>query len=562
MSPDPSEEDYAEAAHVALDKADYRLALTQVGAALSFRPQAPEHRAMLDLILSRIDRPLELLPSSGSAFFGAAAVRAHVLATSGRLNEAILLLLDVVIFRPGAAYLSWLSEWRGSHGLRGVAADAIANGVGRLLAAIDREGVTQGAQTNLEAAVGLLAALRQARPKAAARLALVEAMALGRLERFEEALAVVDVALALEPSAQLLGQKASALVGLGDDAQAARVLEAACRIAPDDAALLVDWADTQLRTGQFASATSAYARGRANERLRAHCDLAMAYIAFLQMPEERQRAERALALSSALDSGVRAVAPLLWLYRTELPPVEDALAAAIMDVIGRVRSKPPPGPVRVRVQLDGPIPQSAQIAFAAALRDVGQTGEIIGEAGDAPLPITARAVAQGSLEVVRALQNEVSNLDDWFALDLADSISVADARALFDLLETTSGEPTKALDRWRLAVLSLLGRGLSSVDDDGFQWICAVATGTDSWAARPALMVLSALARARTEMAAVVRDVFTKASDWCDARQDVRLGSLCLLPGLDDAERGAAYARYLEFVRREGLDAAGAHGVP
>jgi hypothetical protein len=49
----PTEADYAEGARIALDRRDMRLALEQIGGALSFRPLADEHRATLELILSR-----------------------------------------------------------------------------------------------------------------------------------------------------------------------------------------------------------------------------------------------------------------------------------------------------------------------------------------------------------------------------------------------------------------------------------------------------------------------------------------------------------------------------
>jgi hypothetical protein len=103
----PTEADYAEGARIALDKRDMRLALEQIGGALSLRPMSVEHRAMLDLILSRTPRPLDLLPQRGSAFFGAAAVRAWALVRAGRLNEGILQLFDVAHFRPNIPYLAW-----------------------------------------------------------------------------------------------------------------------------------------------------------------------------------------------------------------------------------------------------------------------------------------------------------------------------------------------------------------------------------------------------------------------------------------------------------------------
>jgi hypothetical protein len=97
--PEPTEEDYTRAAEDALERGDLRLALVQLGGALSFRPNAPELRALLDLALTRARDPLGLLPHAGSAFFGVGAVRAAAFARSGELGKAIVH-LPVVKWSP------------------------------------------------------------------------------------------------------------------------------------------------------------------------------------------------------------------------------------------------------------------------------------------------------------------------------------------------------------------------------------------------------------------------------------------------------------------------------
>ena len=131
----PSEAEYTRAAHQALDRGELRLAFVQIAGALSYRPNAPELRGLLEVALARSKQPLSLLPSKGDAFFGVGAVRAAALMRAGKLGDAIVQLLDVVTFRPSAPFLLWLDEWR-ARGLRGVRVEEVAAAARKLIAGL------------------------------------------------------------------------------------------------------------------------------------------------------------------------------------------------------------------------------------------------------------------------------------------------------------------------------------------------------------------------------------------------------------------------------------------
>jgi tetratricopeptide (TPR) repeat protein len=107
----PSAQDYARAARAAIVAEDWRLALEQSGAALTFNPESEEYLGLLDDALAGVHNPLAFLDLKDDAFFGLVAVKAWALNRAGKLDEALETLLEVVLFRPGIPYLSWIPLW-------------------------------------------------------------------------------------------------------------------------------------------------------------------------------------------------------------------------------------------------------------------------------------------------------------------------------------------------------------------------------------------------------------------------------------------------------------------
>lgn len=549
-TPDPSEHDYAAQARVALDKGDLRLALEQIGGALSFRPMSPEHLATLELILARTPNPLDLLPQRGTAFFGAAAVRAWALVRAGRLNEGILQLLDVAQFRPNTPYLMWLADWCTEHGLRGVAADAVAASCGRFLASVDRDGDGEGVIDNLEAVVCLLAALREARPKAVASLATFEAMALRRLNRALDAIALIDRVLPIAKSSALLVQRAQALAAAGELEGSVAAMQGACRESPGDWALQADLADSLMLTGRFMDADAGYTILATNEDelLRSHALLGRGYIASLLAPSDELLRHTALERAGSASKRGRELVPLLWLYRSELPAVEDPLSGALLSVLTRVRAEPPPGPIRLRVKLDGAVPATARLLFNAGLAELGLTGSIENDGERSQAHPGVSGELDPSLDArARSLAQSPLAIDGWCVA--AAGVPLATARVMFDKPLVASDDPTVALDRSRLAVLALATAGMTDPADPAVKWLCALARGEDAWAARPALMVLAALARSRPAMRDVVLAAFAAANELQDVRRITLLGCWCLLPDLTHEVRGAHYKAWQQARR-------------
>ena len=485
---DPSEADYTSAAHTALERGDLRLALEQIAGALSYRPNAPELRALLDVALSRSNQPLTLLPHRGEAFYGVGAVRAAALARAGKLGEALSQLFDVVSFRPSAPYLVWIGDWR-ARGLRGVGADAVASAAARFHGAIDREGTV--APENLVSLAALLAALRAERPRAREtllRLEVITLRLLGDLERAEE---LVEGALLVGESCSLLIERGLNQRQRGDFAGAVVSLRRALTLEPSDTSVAADLADACVRAGYLPEAAESYRSltGTAKEEHAANAGLCVDALIHPTDGVLRARALEATEKASTLPE----LGFLLRVGRTLSPPWVDVLAFAIEDIIAHL-SEPPShgGPVHIRLELDRPLPASARWLFRTAAADRGIVADLL--AGDGvPASLEVPHVAMETSERVTALCAQPLDLDRWAARGPA--LALEEAKEAFDAPLDGVARTPSAFERQRLAILSLALRDSNALGAAPVAWALSLAAGEDAWAARAALLALGAAAR-------------------------------------------------------------------
>lgn len=534
-APEPTEADYARATQRALERGDTHLALEQIAGALSFRPQAPELLALLDVALSRSRDPLALLPHEGSTFFGVGAVRAAALARTGQLSRAIVQLLDVVTFRPTAPYLPWIDGWR-ARGLRGVAVDVVAAAVARFHAAIDREG--RVAPENLFATIGLLEELRKERPKASAdllRLEVISCRLAGDLDRAE---ALVDQALDARPSATLLFERGENLRWRGDVAGAEALLRRASEMAPNDLELTLDLAEARIRAGLLDDAIASYGALRSSPH-RETAEIALRGISALRTPsDDALRAEVLAGSRLPLELEVA-----LRIGRTLLPPWNDPLAESLDAMLEDLRARRPAGVVRLRVELDRPIPTSAQVLFATAAKDFGVTATL-GETSESTVEAPPEPPDGPTVEQVEALLSQPLDLDAWARWDGRLALDPARRAFTYPLRSTRSVD---AFERQRLAVLALALREIRTADAPALRWVVERSVQGDAWEARAALLSLGAVARREVGL----REAALAAAAIARALDDGRVEAVhALALHLDDPNGDASRAEALVHLSR------------
>jgi tetratricopeptide (TPR) repeat protein len=545
---EPGEQDYAEVAQSALERGDFALALEQIGAALSFDPTSDRHLRLLDAVLKRCARPLELLPSSGSAFFGAAAIRAYVLQRLGRLDEALAQLLDVVRFRPDAPYLCWIDDWcPHPRSLRGVSIERQASASMLFLSSADRSKPSGGLHRNLDALDRLLERLQERGSSAPPRLLLARSIVLRRRGRSREALEMLHAKMKKSSeTVELLAQVGYASTECGLDGSTA--LERAARMAPDRVDAWLDLGDCQLDIGRLEPAAAAYERALAlqpDARGQHHATLALDYIRFrlgvsAAPPSTRSR-DVPTGFAETLEQ--RATA-----YRSRLPPPVDPLAAAVTHFVRRASVSD--GEVRMRIRRAPPSIASARHLVGRALRSRGIVADIVVTDGPALEPLGDGAGEPADPELTReamSLRTAPFDLPALVDPGAGPALSLTDARRWFDAFDGHSDDPVASLDHHRLAVLIRLARMVESETCPELVWLTELARGQDPWPARIAWMVLGALT-VRHAWGRRVMGVPTAELE--DARTPARLCALLSLPSLASDERRATYVELREWERR------------
>ncbi len=539
MRPEASEQDYAAAAAAAFERGDARLALEQIGAALSFAPHASEHLALLDLVLSRVSRPLDLLPDERGAFFGGAAVRAYVLARSGQLARAIWLLFEVASFRPQVGYLGWLEEWS-SGDLRGVDAARVCAAVARYVS--DRAAAV--VPENLRGCAALLRSLRAARPKAARDLAKVEAAVLARGGWYEQALQALVACAGEADDPEWLAQRAALERKVGRLERAHESLARALELAPGRPHLQADLADTLLAMGRLEQAQSHYrdvATG-ASDGLRTHGEDGVRYIAWLCDPSGPALSPPG---SSALT--IREVFPLWALYRTHPPPAaEHELVVLLRSVLRNAALRGTPPGARVVARVAHPPSRSLELAFDAGMRALGGRGVIAHPHTPAATLSEPEALDSATRRRIFALASTEMDIDRWCAGD--DALAQAEAEMAFLNPFEAGSDPFETMDRARLATLALALRALEPHAATA-RWVLALAGSGDEWESRPAVTVLAAKARADARWSVPVRDALERCLYDHPEAAHVH-GALAVLPGLSVDVRGRHYAAFVAWLCR------------
>jgi hypothetical protein len=248
-----------------------------------------------------------------------------------------------------------------------------------------------------------------------------------------------------------------------------------------------------------------------------HAESALLGLAALHLPNDAELREKALA-ATANDKALPELAMALRVGRTVLPLWEDALSTMVENLVDELRRDPPASrTLRVRVQLDEPLPASARVLLRAAALELGIEAELVRDGEGSPPP-RAEYVApcDETVSQVLALKQKALDLDRWG--EPGSRLPLEQAQLAY--AAPIQGVPCNfvELERQRLAVLALALRGCESPSDEAFVWALALTTAEDTWAARAALLALGAVARRSPALAPRV----VSAASTALAREDAR----------------------------------------
>ncbi|WP_394839457.1 tetratricopeptide repeat protein [Pendulispora rubella] len=220
--------------------------------ALAVRPNDSETLALADAWIAAAKDPLELVPLHTETTFAMVALRARVLATRGKVTEAIELLLQVVATRPDVSYLPWATAWARQSGEQ-VDPTSAAGAVVTAMARLD-----EYARVLLPFFVELVEALRAHHPRSPALAATL--VRLLRQSGDERALVVAREAYAQMRTPELAVIVATTLRAHGEHDEAIAMFEEALQLDPKLVPAWLDIGDILLDTGRFEDAANAYER--------------------------------------------------------------------------------------------------------------------------------------------------------------------------------------------------------------------------------------------------------------------------------------------------------------
>lgn len=565
----PGAEDYRRAARMGLDRGDHRLAVEQIGAALTFDPMSRESLAILERIAD--EAPRSCLEDD-DAFFGVGAVRAWALARHERLEEALIELLAVARFRPDIPYLAWAPEWLRAPSPARLRWEHLGPAFSALFESMrDAEGLDASAPT-LHAAVAALETLREISDHRAAVTVLMTAF-LRLLGRHEEAVSVVEAERA-RASSHLLSFELGNLHRDGDDlAAAATCFREAAALAPDEAPIQLALADTLLDSGDFRGAAETYARVAQLVPTHSGARARALFARSIADPTSSARTELDdLAAEDGPGGAAHRLAQELAELETVLSSPLDPISRVVADALTRLQKRPPDRRVQIRVRSDHPAPPSTRLALTLGAAALGVTAELHLEgprggepdygspsgaavddrdimSGPAPDPQTVSAVAALAATPFDDLawaEGAAAAVRDWTAEQRAQL-----PRAMMHPLPPPPGwhairwvYVTQVATAYCIAASSTSGEGSRARAT-----LRAIALGRDDYTAAAAVIGLGWIARhesaARTEIEALFAQLFDRsgATDAHSPLEYPLVVSWLRLPTVDAAWRRRLWQR-------------------
>ncbi|MEZ4302983.1 MAG: tetratricopeptide repeat protein, partial [Polyangiaceae bacterium] len=360
----PTADDYARAAEHFLRTKELSQATMQVAAALTFRPNDAKLLALFERIASSSTTPLLLAPEGNDVFFGLVAVRALLLARTGRMRDALDRLFAAALFRPSVPFLTWGCAWvRKRKDARKLDPDSLAAHMSSFLVAVGDADAPPGVAENLESAARIAHLVNGVSPSSS--LVAMQARLVSALGRREEALALLDSALAKAPSWEIASTLGALAFRGGSIEKATTAFREATLLRPGEAASHLDLGDALLSNGHLDGASTAYDKALA---IAPESPWGQASRAFIQAFEHGDDAAVRELARLAHRGGERSRAGVLsqelQAFEAFIPAPEDAIANVVRSLLVSVGGEGSrEARISVRVQASRPEPPSAHIAL-------------------------------------------------------------------------------------------------------------------------------------------------------------------------------------------------------
>jgi tetratricopeptide (TPR) repeat protein len=261
-TPTPAEE--AALARELLARGDLTHGVSHLAGALAADPTNPEWLELLDRAIAESDEPLELAPleeGKEGSWFGIVAVRAYVLAKTGRVVEGVELLLQVFQVRPDVPYLEWAVGWLDGEPGAGPRVDRkhLLSFFGSALTEFPGTVIEEKAARAVLDRLARLADRTVGDPDEEPMLSFSRAAVLRKLGRLDEALGIASRAYARYSGYYLASAQAQIHKARRDDQAWNHWQQEAIRHDPDNVATRLELGDYEFDAGRTGNAVRWYA---------------------------------------------------------------------------------------------------------------------------------------------------------------------------------------------------------------------------------------------------------------------------------------------------------------
>jgi tetratricopeptide (TPR) repeat protein len=244
-------------ARKALADGDFKHAACHAGRAIAAPPYSAEYVKLLDEILASVSTPQDLAPESDGNYVSTILVRARAMLMKGRIEDATILLVNVLAYDPQCPYLSWVLDRleREPEKAGEIEPQRIASLVANLL---DRIRVL-AAFAPLSV---LFETIERARPCNPAFLRVAVSVH-SRADRHDLAIRAGQASFEAEPSWNSATTVGRAMRGAGRIDDAERAFLEAHKLDPSDESVFLDLGDMMLEAGRLDASRSYFERALA-----------------------------------------------------------------------------------------------------------------------------------------------------------------------------------------------------------------------------------------------------------------------------------------------------------
>lgn len=330
-------EEHYQLAVAAYQQGESKPAAYFISCALVSDPNSKDLLELLDKIIADSEDPISISPLCEDKHFNTVAVHCYILARTGRLEEALKILFEVVSVRPSIPYLSWVISWlENPEHAATVQPLTISGCLSFIIKGIEDPEINRHEQwheANISCVIWLIRKYQKIYPEDVTFLSF-STMVMRRLGHLDEALALAERAYKLKADYG----SAIALAGVyrekGDIEGTVRLFKVALTEQPDDIAVRLDIGDVLMENNRLEESLHWYQQVLEREPEHPWALPSTYFINYLLHEDEGYR-DRLQALAEASPDNQRAyrlaahLSPYVW----SLPEAEDATINILRKLI-------------------------------------------------------------------------------------------------------------------------------------------------------------------------------------------------------------------------------------